>query len=366
MFKKVTPIILITTLAACSTPIDRRQVNGSDEYIQAPVAPLLTIPEGLNQPKYSKEYDIPEVGSKADKTIIGKRLDIRPPLQVLAMAEGTHVEESADSIKVIVESIDANRDLKQEINDVLLGYLNKNNVAVRSNDYENGVIETDWIENEEVIEKNLWGNDKVYLLRQRYQFNINVKPHGRTGDVSINLIEHEEYYDQDQQDIFLSGEDKRRYTIDMLNNAVAYMSIERERAIRAARIQASLGIDVDLVDGNDTTEAYWLAQANFKQTWDRLRLVLPEMGFDIVDMDSSKGLFFVNLEESGGFWSSLWGEEQLSLQKGNYRIMLRTTDDEQQTKILLHDVANEPLPNEAIVEVYQRISALMKEDRKDR
>lgn len=363
MFKKVTPMLLITTLAACSTPMDRRLVNGSDEYTQAPVAPLLTIPEGLNEPVYSREYDIPQVGSKTDKTIVGKRLDIRPPLQVLAMAEGTHVEEGSDSIKIVIESIDPNRDLKQEINDVLLGYLNKNNINVLTNDYENGVIETDWIENQEVIEKNTWSADKIYLLRQRYRFDINVKPHGRTGEVSINLIEHEEYFDKDQQDIFLSSEDKRRYTVDMLNNAVAYMSIERERSIRAARIQASLGIDVDLVDV-EGTEAYWLAQANFKQTWDRLRLVLPEMGFDVVDMDSSKGLFFINLEESGGFWSSLWGEEQITLQKGNYRLMLRTTDDEQQTKILLHDVANEPLPNQAIIEVYKRISALMKEDRK--
>ncbi|MCL1142454.1 outer membrane protein assembly factor BamC [Shewanella gaetbuli] len=366
MYKIVTPIILITTLAACSTPVDRRVANGSDEYTKAQEIPLLTIPEGLNQPRYSKEYQIPQIGSKADSALVGKKLDIRPPLQIIAMAEGTHVEESNDSIKIIIESIDNKTDLKQEIFDVINGYLSQNNIPKLVENFDTGVIETDWIENKEVIDTSWFGDDKVYLLRQRYQFNINVKPHGRTGDVSINLLDHEEYYDEAEQEILLTDIDKQRYSIDMLNNTIAYMGLKRERAIKAARIEQSLGIDIDLVEPGDEQESYWLAQADFKKTWDRLRIVLPELGFDVVDMDSSKGLFYINLEESGGFWSSLWGEEKLSLQKGNYRMLLRTTDDTNQTKILLHDVADEPISNEAIAEVYNRIAAQMKEDRKVR
>ncbi|MCW3172035.1 outer membrane protein assembly factor BamC [Shewanella subflava] len=366
MFKKVTPILIITTLTACSTPIDRRQANGNDEYTQAESVALLKIPDSLKQPPYSKEYDIPPVGSQVDLNVIGKRLDIRPPLQVIAMAEGTHVEESSNNIKIIIESIDNNTDLKQEIFNVINGYLTQNNIAKRSEDFSAGVVETDWIDSQEVLDTSWFGDDKVYLLRQRYRFDINVKPHGRTGDVTINLIEHEEYYDEDQQDIFLTGEDKRRYTIDMLNNTVAYMSIERERKIRAERIEQSLGIDIDLVEPGEGAESYWLAKADFKKTWERLRLVLPELGFDVVDMDTSKGLFYINLEESGGFWSSLWGEEKLSLQKGNYRLLLKNTDNKEETKILLHDVTDEPLKNEAIAEVYNRIAEQMREDRKIR
>ena len=193
MFKKVTPILIITALTACSTPIDRRQANGNDEYTQAETVALLKIPASLKQPSYSKEYDIPPVGSQVDLNVIGKRLDIRPPLQVIAMAEGTHVEESSDSIKVIIESIDNNTDLKQEIFNVINGYLTKNSIVKRSEDFASGVVETDWIDSQEVLDTSWFGDDKVYLLRQRYRFDINVKPHGRTGDVTINLIEHEEY-----------------------------------------------------------------------------------------------------------------------------------------------------------------------------
>ncbi|GGP76806.1 outer membrane protein assembly factor BamC [Shewanella ulleungensis] len=366
MLKKVTPLLLVAAVSACSTPLDRRQANGSDDFINAETSPLLTIPEGLNTPTYSKEYEIPAVGTKSDKTLIGKKLDIRAPLQVLPMAEGTHIEESTDNIRVVIDSIESTTDLKQEIFDVVKAYLTKNNMVIRAEDYAAGVIETDWIEHEEVIESSWWGSDKVYTLRQRYSYNIDVKPHGRSGSVAISLLEHEEFYNGEDQKILLSGDDKRRYTTDMLNNAIGYMSVERDRAIRAARIQQSLGIKVDLVTGTGSDAAYWLADANYQSVWDRLRLVLPEMGFDVVDMDTSKGLFFINLEESSGFWSSLWGDEKLSLKKGNYRLLLKETDNPEQTKILLHDVEDNALDNEAITEVYQILSDLMQEDRKVR
>ncbi|MCL1112658.1 MULTISPECIES: outer membrane protein assembly factor BamC [Shewanella] len=366
MFKKVTPLLLVAAVSACSTPLDRRQANGDDDFINAETKPLLTIPEGLNTPTYSKEYDIPPVGTKSDKSLIGKKLDIRAPLQVLPMAEGTYIEESSDNMRIIIDSIDNNTDLKQEIFDVIKGYLAKNNMKLSLEDYSAGVIETDWIEHQEVIESSWWGSDKVYILRQRYRYNIDVKPHGRSGSVEINLLDHQELYNGEDQQIILSGDDKRRYTTDMLNNAIVYMSIERDKAIRAARIEKSRGINVDLVTGTDTDESYWLADANYNSVWERLRLVLPEMGFDVVDMDTSKGLFFINLVESGGFWSSLWGEDKLSLKKGNYRLMLKEAENADQTKILLRDVEDNPLDNDAITEVYQILSDLMQEDRKVR
>ena len=119
MLKKVTPLLLVAAVSACSTPLDRRQANGNDDFVNAETTPLLTIPQGLNTPTYSKEYDIPVVGNNVNKQLVGKNLDIRAPLQVLPMAEGTHIEESSDSIRVVIESIESTTDLKQEIFDVI-------------------------------------------------------------------------------------------------------------------------------------------------------------------------------------------------------------------------------------------------------
>ena len=165
MLKQVTPILVIAALTACSTPTDRRVANDNQDFVNAKEAPLLTIPEGLTEPTYSREYDIPKAGEEVNKELIGRRLDIRPPLLVLPMSEGTRIEEGSDNIKIIVESIPSTTDLKQEVFDNLKGFLAKYDVAVEKEDYEAGVLETGWIENKDVIDTSWFGDDKEYLLR---------------------------------------------------------------------------------------------------------------------------------------------------------------------------------------------------------
>ncbi|NKF52572.1 outer membrane protein assembly factor BamC [Shewanella sp. WXL01] len=366
MIKKATPVVLLLAVTACSTPIERRQVNGTEDYINASTQSLLTIPEGLDTPRYSEEYQVPEIGKQAQNSPVGKQLDIRPPLQVLPMAEGTRVEEGSDNIKIVVESIDNQTNLKQEIYDDVVAYLNKKSIAIRSQDFDSGVVETDWIETSEVVETSLWGSDKEYVLRQRYMFTVDVKPHGRTGDLKIDLIEHEEVFDEEIQQILLTSDDKRRYTIDMLNNAIAYVSVNREKALREARIKRSLGIQLELVNPTEDEGAYWMAHAPFENAWDRLRIVLPEMGFEIIDMDKSKGLYYISLDDSGGFWSSLWGDDALELDKGNYRLVLEEANETDKTKLMFRTVDNEPVDDGAVVEVYDKLAELMEEDRKVR
>ncbi|PIW60458.1 outer membrane protein assembly factor BamC [Shewanella sp. CG12_big_fil_rev_8_21_14_0_65_47_15] len=363
MLKKVTPLFLVAAVAACSSPLERRQANGGEDYVQAEQVPLLKIPEGLKTPPYNKEYQVPSIGPKANPTLVGKNLDIRPPLQVLPMAEGTHVEEGSDNIKIVVESIDNSVDLKQEIFTNIDGFLAKQSIPVRNRNFDKGSIETDWIESREVIESSMWGSDKVYLLRQRYRFDVETRPHGRTANIVIHLVEHEEFYDDKAQEVLLSGEDKQRYTIDMLNSAIAYMSIKREQAIQANRLKQTLGINVDLVTPEDGV-AYWSAKAPYKQVWDRLRIVLPEMGFEISDMDSAKGLYFIKFSDNSGFWSSLWSDDKLSLKEGSYRLLLEDGDTPEETKLFIRDAEDKPLDNDVITGVYQSLSNLMKEERK--
>lgn len=363
MFKKVTPLILVAAVTACSTPIERRQANGNDDYVQAEQVPLLTIPAGLKTPPYNKEYDVPALGAKANTEFVGKTLDIRPPLQVLPMAEGTHVEEGSDNIKIVVESIDNSVDLKQEIFATLDGFFAQKGIKILNRDFDKGSIETDWIENKEVIGTSFFGSDDIYLLRQRYRFDVETRPHGRTANIVIHLIDHEESYDGEVQEVLLSSDDKQRYTIDMLNSAIAYMSVKREQVIQANRLKQTLGINVELV-APEEGKAYWLAKAPYKQVWDRLRIVLPEMGFEISDMDNTKGLYFIKFDDNSGFWSSLWGDDKLALKEGNYRVLLENGDSSNETKIFLRDSQDKPLSDEAVSNVYQSLSNLMKEERK--
>ncbi|MCL1079053.1 outer membrane protein assembly factor BamC [Parashewanella spongiae] len=360
MFKKLSPVVLIATITACSTPLDRRQANGDHEYLNAKTEGKLVIPEGLKDPDYNDEFKIPSVVATKGKHV-GSMLDIRPPLQVLATAEGTRVVEGADNIKVVVESIDPDINLKSEIISTLQSFFVKRDITILKKADNPISFETDWIEKSQIIESSMWGADKVYHLKQRYEFIVNVKPHGRTGDITIKLIDHQENYNGAEQKILLSGEDKRRYTIDMLNSAISYFSTERTALIKAKRKARSLGIATKVISTSEDT--HWVSNAPFDKVWQRLRIVLPEVGFEIIDIDTSKGLYFVEFKNNEGFWSSLWGDDhELLLEDGTYRITVEEGDDN--TSIIkLRDKENEPLSTEVINSVGPALSKLMEENR---
>ena len=366
MLKQVTPLILIAAVSGCSTSMERRQADGAEKYANANATADLIIPAGLLTPKYSLEYAIPPLGAKADAKLIGPALDIRPPLQVLPMAEGTRVEEGDDNIKVVVETIGIDVDLKQELFSDVKEYLAKKQINILKEDFDAGTIETDWITTKEVVDSSMWGDDKVFVLRQRYLFNVDVSPHGRTGDLTISLVQHEQRYNGEAQDILLTADDKRRYTIDMLNEAVSYIGIKRDHALKNKRLQESKGIDVRLVDDGDESP-YWLADAGYKRTWERLGIVLPEMGFDITDTDPNLGVYFVKVVDDSGFWSSIWSDNDVALPEGDYRITLKDVPgDVKKTTIHLTDADDKPVADATIRQVYSTFSDLMQEKRKVR
>ncbi|GGI88384.1 outer membrane protein assembly factor BamC [Shewanella gelidii] len=365
MLKHAIPLTLAVTVVACSTPIERRQANDVAKYSVAKnteIAAKLEIPQGLKTPTYSKEFNIPNVGAKVDYKLVGERLDIRPPLQVLPMATGTRVEENSDSIKVVIEALNNNQDLKQEIFDVLTAFLTNKQIPVDASDYAAGSIETGWIENEQELESNLWGADKIYKLKQKYRFDVAVRPHGRSGSIAISLLDHEEIFDEKAREIMLTGEDKKRYTIDMLNSAIQYMGLKRQQVLKAQRINDALGIPVSLVN-SDVEDTYWSAAAEYKKVWERLRVVLPELGFEIVDLDPNNGLFHVELNDDAGFWSSLWEDTSLPLKEGRYRVVVQEDSNPEVTQILLKNDDDERLSADVVEKIYNKFQELMAEDR---
>lgn len=363
MLKRVTPILVLSALAGCSSAIDQRQANGSDAYLQAQATESLMIPVNLSEPKYSGQYTIPTLDVAADKTLVGNKLDIRPPLQILPLAEGTHVEQGADNIKVVIESVNNGYDLKQEIYDYLVGFLAAKNINTTRSDIVTGVIETDWIPYEQVIDSNLFGEDQVYKMQQRYRFSLEMSPHGRTGKLVIDLIDNQIETPMNTPEIFLSGEDKRRYTIDMLNSAVMYISQGRETVLAQQQQEQSRGIETSFV-GEEP--AYFIANAEQDQVWNRLQLVLPELGFEVTDLDRSIQTLYVDYGDNVGFWGSMFGSETLDLEEGRYQVQLFPGTNNQQTRIAIKQLDGEAIALETLQQLSPIFIEEMGEDRNRR
>ncbi|KFZ38364.1 lipoprotein [Shewanella mangrovi] len=363
--KHLSVVIAVLSVTACSTPIERRQPNGTFDYVKAEKQAELVIPEGLKTPPYSKEYEIPKVGDKVDKSIYGPQLDIRPPLQILPLADGTHVEEGSDDIKIVVESIKGSTNLKQEMISVVEGFLAKYNYKIASEDKDTGIIQTDWIDSSEVIDSHWFSENQVFDIRQRYQFDVEVRPHGRTGYLKIKVLESHQNYNGEEKDLFLKSDEQNRYATEMLNRTISFMSVERENIIRATKVAESKGIPMSYVAAtSEDGEGYWIADAPLKRTWDRLALALPDVGLEVVDMDSSKGLYYLSFKDDTGFWDSFFGGKKMDIKDGNYRLILKAAaDDTSKTELRFHNAEDQKIDAEALKTVYDTISSAVTQDR---
>lgn len=80
---KILIVSFIMLLVACSSDQHyNSQINGNEEYLKAPALHNLNSPPGITLPTKNDEYDIP---SPLHNGAIGKKLDIRPPTQPLAL-----------------------------------------------------------------------------------------------------------------------------------------------------------------------------------------------------------------------------------------------------------------------------------------
>ncbi|MDE9566988.1 outer membrane protein assembly factor BamC, partial [Xenorhabdus bovienii] len=114
---KIAGLSLVVFLAACSSDQRyKRQVSGDESYLETPPLKILSIPEGMTLPLQNGEYDIPSATSTG---AVGKELDIRPPLQALALLTGSRVENSAQSSKLLLENTSEYSKLWSQVNDLL-------------------------------------------------------------------------------------------------------------------------------------------------------------------------------------------------------------------------------------------------------
>ncbi|SHH24711.1 outer membrane protein assembly factor BamC [Ferrimonas marina] len=352
--------VAVLAMVGCSTPLERRQASGGFDYLEEKPGVPLVIPETLEQPRFSNEFALPDLGERADADVVGPRLDVRPPLQVLPLAPGTRLQDGVDSVTVLIESNDDDLNLASEIDEALVGFLNEKGVNLAQ--HQGGTITTDWIENQEVIGKKWW-REQVYEIRQRYQFDTQVKDHGRTGSITIELVDHEEGLDGIDDSIVLTDADRRRYAIDMLNSAISYMNFERGQRQMLRDLEDGRGFNTELGFDRDENAAF-LAEADFDTVWGRMSKVLPALGFEVRDLDKGLATYFVEYDSDLGFWSKLWGDnDQLPLDEGSYQILLDSIGE--RTSITLMDNNGDPLDNETVTGLYNRFAELLQKELRD-
>ncbi len=356
--------VAMVVLAGCSSQIDRKTASGSYEYLKTKEVKLLEVPSELETPTFSRDFEVPALGPKADPSLVGKSLAVRSPALVLPLVTGSHVEEGKNSATIWFDQVDDSQPLSQAIWNSLLSFLDEQGIGVDRFSPEEKVLVTDWI----VIKKEIEGPwysfiDEESEIGERFEFKLDVKPHGRSAALTVDLKDYMQTINGDVVSE-VSTIEERREEVEVLNQVIGHYEyqIQLAETRRIARIRQGIQTEMGF---NDDGDAAYIVEAQYDVAWPRMLLVLRKLGFDVKDLDKSNGLLFVTYNgDQGSWWNGLFSSDDNLLKKGEYRLKVARAGADRTSVTFMN---NESVPFEAnqVSDLYSAFAEVMSEDNLD-
>ena len=355
--------LVVIALSGCSTSQERKIASGSFAYIDSQEASMMEVPDGLDVPEFSREFELPELGENAPRNLIGQKLEVRSPSLVLPLVSGSRIEEGKKSATVQFDQIDDSQPLDATIWNTLLSFLEQNGIGVDSFDPEVGTLVTDWmlIRQEEDSSWYTWSSSESQTGR-RFEFDLEMAAHGRSGALNVHLKDYLKTVDDDVvesiDDIYARNEE-----VDILNQVISHYDyqIGLENSRRIARIRKGLGTELGFnADGDPAI----VIDAIYDVTRPRLQLVLKNLGFDVKDLDKSTGLLFITYNGAGGgWWSDIFSSDEELLKLGDYRLMVNEQGDK--TSVTFMNEESKPFAANQVADLFDSFSEVMSKDNLD-
>jgi outer membrane protein assembly factor BamC len=358
-----TAALLIATLfSACSSLGEREIASGSFEYVKEQPGQKIKIPDDVDTPRFNDAYKLTELGEDAPLDVVGKNLSVHSPSLVLAVVAGSHIEDGSKNAIVWFDQVDDNLPLDTAIWNSLLRFLESENIGVDTFDEDSQHLITDWVVVKET-EESKWYNwtETERTVKQRFDFSLNKKTHGRTAALSVDLVDYKETLESQSTEI-TEAKNKRRNEVDVLNRVVKnyefetkVANVKRFRKIREG-LKMELGFDSD-------GEPAFVIDAEYDITWSRMLLVLRKLGFDVKDYDKSNGLLFVKYNGAKeSWWSNIWSSDknELDLEIEEYRFKVASIG--KKTSVTLSDDESIPFPVNKLTNLYSTFSKVMSND----
>ncbi|WP_017347724.1 outer membrane protein assembly factor BamC [Pantoea sp. A4] len=316
-------------LSACSSDQRyKRQVNGDEAYLQAAQLQDLKAPAGLILPVQNGAYDVPHTSSKG---LVGKKLDIRPPAQPLALLNGTRAQFTGNTG---VLSLENNRGAVWQ---QVVGVVQANNFPIAQRNDGAQQLTTDWVQ---------WNRaDEDQQYRGRYQLSVQSQSYQQV--LTVRLLEL-----QQSGQAVTSPVQLQRYTAQMLN-AISNGLDKIDTASQNAASRAVGQIDVQS-GADDTGLPQLVLRAPFNATWQRLPAALQRAGMTVKDDNRSQGSLTATYKNPGsGAWDAI-GAKDPELPNGDYK--LQVGDLNNRSSLQFIDPKGHVLTqsqNDALVAVFQ-------------
>ncbi|WP_145495353.1 outer membrane protein assembly factor BamC [Yersinia bercovieri] len=328
----VVGVSLAMLLAGCTTDQRyKRQVGGDESYLEAPGLKPLNSPAGMILPVQNGDFDVRSVNSQG---AVGKQLDIRPPVQPLALLSGSRAENANDTSKLLLENSPQNRNLWAQVTRVL----QDKNWPIASRQDASQTLTTDWVKwNRADEDVQFEGRYQISVQEQGYQLVLVVKSLAlQQGGQPVSSYTEIQRYNGAMLNAIIEGLDKVR---------------SDSESSQAARKVGSL----DVQSGSDDTGLPQLiVRAPYAVLWERLPAALEKIGMKVTDRSRPQGsINLTNKSMSSSDWDAL-GAKDPELPAGDYKLQVGDLDNRSSLQFIGpkgHTLTQSQ--NDALVAVFQ-------------
>jgi len=329
----VVGISLVMMLAACSSDQRyKRQVSGDESYLQAAPLQDLHSPAGMILPLQRGDYDVPAVSSTGG---IGKQLDIRPPVQALALLSGSRAQYSGDTATLLVENSSQNQNLWSRV----VSQLQAENTPIATRQDASQTLTTDWVK---------WSRlDEDVQYEGRYQ--VQVQQQGYQQAVIVKMLSLQQ---QGTSAPVTNTSELQRYNGMMLNRIIE--GLDKQDNLLTSQVDSRVGVLNVQSGADDTGLPVLIVRGGYGAVWERLPAALEKAGMKVTDSSRPQGTLSVTyraLSSSG--WDTL-GAKDPELKEGDYK--LQVGDLNNRSSLQFIDSKGKPLTqsqNDALVAVFQ-------------
>ncbi|MDX2321258.1 MAG: outer membrane protein assembly factor BamC [Moritella sp.] len=344
--KRYSVLACAILVSACSGADTRRQANQDFEYLKQTTKPEMVIAEGLDAPLYTQRYNVPELAPGTEDYPVGAAVDVRSPVQILALSPLVRVEEGSENVTVWFNSRSSQDDVSSQVWSLLANFLADKKVAIANLDEANHTLETDWLINQETFDE--FKEVSEYELKQRYKFTLLTVASKRTVGLQVDLIDHEERLKGTKVDNQLSKGDSRRFAVQMLNLLSIYYEVDRiEGHNQETEQQKASKLKIDFVDQQHPVITLSIP---FDDAWTLLPKVLSKVGMTVEDQDKLAANMLVSFDEqSDEFWLNN-KVTRVELEEDDYRIQVGEIKGH--TSIAFFGENKQPLSAEAMSQLF--------------
>ncbi|MCO4320486.1 outer membrane protein assembly factor BamC [Aliidiomarina quisquiliarum] len=293
--KLILPVCVALALSACSS--QRNVAEGNFDYLD--IKPVKNL-EGTDQLKLqnpTNKYQVPVI-APATQPALGAEVGIRPPMQVIAAAPGSRIEEGLRESRIYFDAIDGVANLKDSIWGHLIQVVEAFDTPYIA-DEEQGLIRLERFHHVVSSSRksgffNLLSNNRLeQASEQAIELRLTMASHGRSGELEAKLIDPAFFVDNQPQKLPMNF--IRSFEADVLND----VSIAMERTYRSDRAAFTQKVVAVSLGTTGTGNAAFTLSTDFNSVWVLLPEVFQKLNFVVDDLNQSEGMYYVSYEPFG-------------------------------------------------------------------